>query len=234
MNEVYYVGLDIHKKIIAYCCKTAEGNIVSQGTVEANRKALMTWRQGLPGPWIGAMEATLFTGWIYDFLTPFAVDLQVAHPEMLKAITAAKKKNDRADAEMIADLLRVNLLPRCHMLATEIRELRRVLRYRNHVVRMAVRTQNKMNGLLMEVGASYSKKRLRGKKYFHQLLERVDDIPQSVREPAGYESWWLRDVPCGPETTDSYLADQQCNSGSGQPPDDHRRNRRSHCVDLGA
>jgi transposase len=47
---------------------------------------------------------------------------------------------------------------------------------------MAVQTQNKMNGLLMEVGASYSKKRLRGKKYFHQLLERVDDIPQSVRE----------------------------------------------------
>lgn len=47
---------------------------------------------------------------------------------------------------------------------------------------MAVQTQNKMNGLLMEVGASYSKMRLRGKKYFHQLQERVDDIPWSVRE----------------------------------------------------
>jgi transposase len=182
MNKVYYVGLDIHKKIIAYCCKTAEGQIISQGTVEASRTALTSWNQSLPGPWIGAMEATLFTGWVYDFLAPCAVDLQVAHPEMLKAITAAKKKNDRTDAEMIADLLRVNLLPRCHMLASEIRELRRILRYRNHVVRMAVQTQNKMNGLLMEVGAGYSKKRLRGKKYFHQLLERVDDIPQSVRE----------------------------------------------------
>lgn len=182
MNQVYYVGLDIHKKIIAYCCKTAEGHIVSQGTVEANRKALTIWSQGLPGPWVGAMEATLFTGWVYDFLAPFAMDLQVAHPEMLKAISAAKKKNDRADAEMICDLLRVNLVPRCHMMPSEIRELRRILRYRNHVVRMAVTTQNKMNGLLMEVGASYSKKRLRGKKYFHQLLERVDDIPQSVKD----------------------------------------------------
>ena len=38
------------------------------------------------------MEATIFTGWIYDFLRPFAVDLKVAHPEMLKAITAAKKE----------------------------------------------------------------------------------------------------------------------------------------------
>jgi hypothetical protein len=27
MKEVYYIGLDIHKKIIAYCIKTASGVI---------------------------------------------------------------------------------------------------------------------------------------------------------------------------------------------------------------
>ena len=37
------------------------------------------------------MEATLFTGWIYDHLLPYAAELKLAHPEMLKAITAAKK-----------------------------------------------------------------------------------------------------------------------------------------------
>ena len=57
---------------------------------------------------------------------------------MLKAITAAKKKNDRADAEKIADLLRVNLLPECYMMPEELRELRRILRYRNIIVRTAV------------------------------------------------------------------------------------------------
>ena len=40
------------------------------------------------------MEATIFTGWVYNFLKPYAVDLKVAHPEMLKAIMAAKKKED--------------------------------------------------------------------------------------------------------------------------------------------
>lgn len=49
------------------------------------------------------MKAPLHTGWIYDFLKPHTHGVQVAHPEMLKAITAAKKKNDRADAEKIAD-----------------------------------------------------------------------------------------------------------------------------------
>lgn len=189
---LYFIGLDIHKKVIAYCIKTADGRLFEAGKIEASRKSLDEWVGRLPGPWIGAMEATIFTGWIYDYLAPHAVDLKVAHPEMLKAITAAKKKNDRDDAEKIADLLRVNLLPECYMLPTDIRELRRVLRYRSHIVRTAVKMKNKMSGLLMEVGAGYNKQRLHGKRYFKNLLETVDDIPQSVKEllkvsRAGYE-----------------------------------------------
>lgn len=182
MDQVYYIGLDLHKKTIAFCIKTASGSIVHEGTIAAERYALQEWTAGIPGPWIGAMEATLFTGWVYDFLTPYAQELKVAHPEMLKAITAAKKKNDRADAECIADLLRVNLLPGCYMAPAELRELRRILRYRNHVVRLAVKMKNKISGLLMEVGAPYSKKRLHGKKYFASLLERIEEIPPSVAE----------------------------------------------------
>ena len=182
MSAYYYIGLDIHKRTISYCIKAIDGSLIGQGQIEATRESLGAWAKGLPGPWVVAMEATIFTGWVYDFLKPYAVALKVAHPEMLKAITAAKKKNDRADAEKIADLLRVNLLPECHMLSEEIRELRRVLRYRNHIVRTAVKMQNKMSGLLMEVGASYSKRRLHGKKYFHEILERVEEIPPSVKE----------------------------------------------------
>jgi transposase len=192
MNGYYYIGLDIHKKVIAYCIKALDGSTIDQGTIVADRQSLGAWMKGLPGPWIGAMEATIFTGWVYDFLKPHAIALKVAHPAMLQAITIAKKKNDRADAEKIADLLRVNLLPECHMLSEEIRELRRILRYRNHLVRTAVKMQNKMSGLLMEVGVTYSKKRLHGKKYFHALLERVDEISPSVKEllqlsRSGYE-----------------------------------------------
>jgi transposase len=181
MNSIYYIGLDIHKKVIAYCIKRIDGALVRQGMVSAERKALQKWLSELPGPWYGAMEATIFTGWVYDFLKPYAVELKVAHPAMLKAITAAKKKNDRADAEKIADLLRVNLLPECHMMPEDLRELRRVLRYRNMIVSTAVKMKNKMSGLLIEVGAVYDKKKLHGKKYFGALLERVEDVPDSVK-----------------------------------------------------
>jgi transposase len=39
-----------------------------------------------------------------------------------------------------------------------------------------------MSGLLMEVGATYDKRRLHGRKYFNVLLERVEDVPESVKD----------------------------------------------------
>lgn len=182
MESIYYIGLDVHKKTIAYCIKAVDGKLVRQGVVGSDRPSLRAWLADLPGPWTGALEATLFTGWIYDFLKPHALELKVAHPEMLKAITAAKKKNDRADAEKLADLIRVDLLPECTMLSEEIRELRRILRYRTMVVRTSVKMKNKISGLLMEVGASYDKQRIHRRRYFEQLLERVEDVPDSVKE----------------------------------------------------
>jgi hypothetical protein len=46
---------------------------------------------------------------------------------MLRAIAAAKKKNDRIDAHKIADCLRYDFLPESYMASTEIRERRRTL-----------------------------------------------------------------------------------------------------------
>jgi len=40
------------------------------------------------------MQATISTGWIYDHLNPHATRVKVAHPLMLRAIAAAKKRND--------------------------------------------------------------------------------------------------------------------------------------------
>ena len=143
---------------------------------------LSAWAEARSRPWWGAMEATLFTGWIYDHLKPLAQELKVAHPAMLKAIAASKKKNDKVDARKIADLLRCDLLPECYMAPSAMRELRRVLRYRNLVVRQATRMKNRIAGLLMETGTLYNKERLHGKAYFSELLGSLREIPASVIE----------------------------------------------------
>lgn len=180
MESIYYIGLDVHKKTIAYCTKTKDGDLVDKGTLKANRDALREWAGSIDRPWIGALEATMFTGWIYEFLLPYALELKVAHPAMLKALTAGKHVSDPISANKICDLLRGNLLPESYMASEEIRELRRVLRFRALMKQEAKRMKNKINGLLMEVGASYNKKRLYGKRYFQNLLQTVEYVPVSV------------------------------------------------------
>jgi transposase len=182
MNLTHYIGFDVHKKHINFCCKRANGELVEEGRLVAERSVLRSWAGTRAYAWHGAMEATLFSGWIFDTLKPYAVKLEMAHPAMVKAIAAAKKKNDRIDARMIADLLRCNLLPACHVASAEIRELRRLLRYRQLVVRESVRMQNKMAGLLMECGTPFEKVRLHGKRYFSGLLDTLEEVPDSVKD----------------------------------------------------
>jgi hypothetical protein len=103
---MYYIGLDVHKKTISYCVKDAGGQVHREGTIGATRNELDWWLKTLPQPRMMAMEATIFTGWIYDHLLPHSAQVKVAHPVMLRAIALAKKKNDRIDAGKIADCLR--------------------------------------------------------------------------------------------------------------------------------
>lgn len=182
MNIHHYIGFDVHKKSISYCVKAADGTIVEEGKLKATRQALRDWAGKRKEPWHGAMEATLFSGWIYDVLKPFAAKLEIGNPVMMKAIAAAKKKSDKLDARKIADLVRCNLLPGCYVAPVEMRDLRRLLRYRNTVVGHAVRTKNKMSGLLMEVGAEYNKQRLHGKQYFTELMGELAEVPASVKD----------------------------------------------------
>jgi transposase len=178
---MYYIGLDVHKKKISYCVKDGSGQIHAEGAIPAVRSELDRWMKTLPEPWTAAMEATIFTGWIYDHLKPHAAAVKVAHPLMLRAIAAAKKKNDRIDANKIADCLRCDFLPESYMVSTEIRERRRTLRYRNLLVHQAVQLKNKISGLLMEAGVIYNKQKLHKVGYFKELLATNPDINEELK-----------------------------------------------------
>jgi transposase len=180
MEPMYYVGLDVHKRKISYCVKEGSGKVHAEGSISATRLDLDHWLKTLPQPWSAAMEATLFTGWIYDHLKPHAAALKVAHPLMLRAIATAKKKNDRIDAGKICDCLRCDFLPECYMASTEIRERRRTLRYRNLLVRQMVQMKNKIAVLLMEAGVSYNKQRLHQAGYFRELLATHPDLDEGL------------------------------------------------------
>lgn len=168
--QPYFVGLDVHKQVIAYCVKTAEGEIVREGKISATRAALDEWVKTVPGLWHGGLEATMFSHWIYQYLKPHAWKLEMGHPARMKAICAGKKKSDKIDARTIADLLRCNMFPACFVISPELGALRQQLRFRRLVVEETVMFQNKTAGLLMGAGVEYERQRLHGKRYFKELV----------------------------------------------------------------
>src|ERR1700684_857697 len=72
-ETMYFIGLDVHKKTISYCVKDAAGRVYQEGKIGSTRWELDEWIRTMPQPRTIAMEATIFTGWIYDHLLPHAV-----------------------------------------------------------------------------------------------------------------------------------------------------------------
>lgn len=186
MNDYHYTGFDVHKKTIQFCTKLADGTLVAEGRIPATRAGLAAWLARQTQPWKGALEATMFSAWIYAVLAPHAVELKVAHSALLAAIAASKHASDRLDARTICDLLRANLIAGVWMAPPALRALRLQLRYRNLVVRQATQTMNRIAATLMEQGVEYSKTKLHGQRYFHALLENLEDVPEAVRTMLRY------------------------------------------------
>ena len=70
MESIYYIGLDVHKKSIAYCIKDVTGGVVCQGMVKAERRALQQWLVDLPGSWGGQWKQPCSPGGYMIFFSP--------------------------------------------------------------------------------------------------------------------------------------------------------------------
>jgi hypothetical protein len=100
--------------------KDGGGRIYSEGTIPATRSDLDEWVKGLPRPWTARWKRPCLPAASTIICSPQAAALKVAHPLMLHAIAAAKKKNDRIDANKVADWLRCDFLRQCYMASMEI------------------------------------------------------------------------------------------------------------------
>jgi transposase len=76
------------------------------------------------------------------------VEFELAHAKLLKAIAYAKVKTDAVDADTLAQLLRVGLIPKTHMIADAMRGPRDVLRARLQLVERRLRCEHSLGGLL--------------------------------------------------------------------------------------
>jgi len=98
------------------------------------------------------LEAGYGWGPLYDWIGEVADEVLLAHPLKVRAIAEAKIKNDRLDSEMLAHLLRADLIPEAYAPSKEARAVKRVLRRRMFLVRLRTMVKNRVRALLTRHG----------------------------------------------------------------------------------
>ena len=142
-----YVGVDHHKRYCQLAAVNEQGELVREGQVPTDREALSRFFAELGQPCAATLEAGRNWGLVYDWLEEAVEELQLAHPAKVKAIAWAKIKTDTIDARVLAQLLRVNLLPTAHIPGPKSRALKNLLRQRIFLVMLRTMLKNRIHAL---------------------------------------------------------------------------------------
>src|SRR5215469_11443138 len=153
---MFYVGLDIHTKHIAFCVLSEKGQLVQRGQVRGLDEVLRILK-ALPDRFEVCYEASCGYGHYHDLLQPLAARVLVAHPGQLRLIFRSKNKNDRNDAERLAKLLYLGETPTVHVPSLEVRTWRELINCRSQLIAKRTRAKNTLRALLRSAGVNAPK-----------------------------------------------------------------------------
>lgn len=146
-----FVGLDYHQASIQVCVMDRAGRVLGNRRCRNDAGAVIefVWRYG-PAGWVAiescsgaadlAEELMLRTGWSVD----------LAHPGFVKRMKQNPDKSDYTDARLLGDLERVGYLPKVWLAPHEVRELRRLARYRQQLADERRNTKLRIGALLRD------------------------------------------------------------------------------------
>jgi len=129
-----YVGIDVHRKRSQVAVVTGDGKVQVNRNVVNGAEPVLKLIGGLPTGTPVAFEAAYGWGWLVELLEDYGFDPHLVHPLRCKAIASARLKNDRADAAILAQLLRA------------------LLRHRASLVRLGTGLRNRIHAVVADFG----------------------------------------------------------------------------------
>jgi transposase len=156
--ETAFVGLDYHTESVQVCVLAPNGKVLVNRSCRNDWRAVAAVVRGRLGAQVGvqaAMESCCGAADLADELIAkahWSVDL--AHPGYVARIKQSPDKTDYSDARLLADLERVGYLPRVWLAPEEVRELRRLIRYRQGLAK-------ERRNLKLQIGATLREARQR-------------------------------------------------------------------------
>jgi transposase len=180
-----FVGLDYHQDCVQVCVLDQVGKQLCNRSVENDVDLIQQVVSRHGAPQRIAIEACCGAANLAEELAAKRnLPVQLAHPGYVNRMKRSPDKTDLSDAQLLADLVRVNYLPRVWLAPQAIRELRRLVRHRANLVRQRKDTKLRIRGLLRENRLKCPDARAWTKRWYEWLQEEA--------ELSGSDRWLLQ------------------------------------------
>jgi transposase len=148
-----YGAIDLHKRRSQIRIVRADGSVVLDRKIDTTRDELVRTFGSHPGMRI-LLESSTESEWVAQCLETVGHEVIVADPNFLPMYGARsrKVKTDRRDAAALAEACRTGMYRRAHRPSAAMRDLRRTLRVRSHLVRARSRAISVLRSLLRQEG----------------------------------------------------------------------------------
>jgi transposase len=145
---MWYVGLDVHSRQSSYCVLDQGGEVLHEKTVRGPVSKVLAELAAVKQVFTIVYEASCNYGYLYDELSKIAWRVVVAHPAHLRLIFRSKRKNDRIDAQKLAKMLILDMVPTVHVPSRGVRAWRGMIEHRARQVDERTRLKNGLRALL--------------------------------------------------------------------------------------
>lgn len=176
IDSKYYCGIDLHSRSMYATVMDKSGDIHFRRNMRNEFNIFKEFMEPfLPDLAVG-VESTYNWYWLADGCHDAGIPFYLGHALYMKAISGAKKKNDRLDSKKVADLMRANLFPLAYPYPREMRPTRDLLRRRNYYVSLRaaanthIQTVFSQEAILDVTGCDIKKKDAR-----RFVIEKLDD-----------------------------------------------------------
>lgn len=149
-----YVGIDLHKKFLQVAVMDNDGKVLQNNKVDNTHESIKQHFVDIPIHANIVMESSSVWYNTYRFLTDELgyKNVTLSNPYLTKAIAASKKKTDKIDAKILADLLRGGYIATCYVPNKKIVKHRQLVRYRKKLIQWRTALKNSVHGILLQEG----------------------------------------------------------------------------------
>src|SRR6266542_770057 len=152
MNTIY-IGVDFHARQQTSCYLTTEGGeVVIHQLKHQDKDQVRAFYAQFSGRVIVGLEASGYSPWFETMLEQLGCEVWLGDATEIRRRARWRQKSDRRDAELIWDLMVHNEFPRLHQPLPESREVLRMLRYRQKLIKFRTMSKNSLQAIALQAG----------------------------------------------------------------------------------